>query len=112
MQRVGFNGKETIEMGEGLKRAVRATALTRLNDDHEAIMRLMARCEKSDEVLLSSAEISRPLSRSAAWALLKLKRLEALGLVERAGVTFANARTWRLTSEGRRVCRGGAEEAA
>lgn len=83
----------------------------RLSSSHQEILRVMRAAERQGWAPLSGPDISRVCRRQCRrqfsdWSGPKLRRLEELGIVERLGVTFSGARTWQLTTEGRKAAEG------
>lgn len=74
----------------------------KLTEDHLLVLRKLAEVQPH-HCLPSAGEMAHPLRRSANWAYGKLRTLRLMGLVEPAGVTFSNARTWRITDLGRKA---------
>lgn len=82
----------------------------RLTEQRRQILEVLGRTTDAVErgdghaILLDAREIANACGRArnaSDWAVGKLREMAWHGLCEPAGVTFANARTWRITPAGR-----------
>lgn len=89
--------------GKHVAFAFRENALMKLSRYQTDVLRWIG-SRSSSESCPSGPEISYGLGhRYRDWSDGKLRSLLARGLIEVAGSTFSNARTWRLTPAGRRA---------
>lgn len=73
-----------------------------LTSAHRQILNVLA--EQPMNAPLTAREIAAKCehrSSNSDWAHGKLRKLEARGFVEKIGVAFDGARTWRITDAGR-----------
>lgn len=74
----------------------------RLTERQIEVLRCLSRVKYSIDGPPSADEIGRMIGRRTAGACRpQLESLEKRGLVEKLGWTFNNARTWRITDDGR-----------